>query len=132
MRRRTRQLEAAHSQLQRQQQDLEKAQQLSVLGEMASGFAHELNQPLSAIRHYAQGSQIRLEREDPAHPLLPVMSQIDSQAERGASIIRNLRLWAETAHPPGRCTCAAECGGGTGTGLETAAGYRTISFCSFI
>ncbi len=94
VRRRTRQLEAAYSQLQRQQQDLEKAQQLSVLGEMASGFAHELNQPLSAIRHYAQGSQIRLEREDPAHPLLPVMSQIDSQAERGASIIRNLRLWA--------------------------------------
>ncbi|MEX0631667.1 hypothetical protein M8494_04710 [Serratia ureilytica] len=25
-------------------------------GEMASGFAHELNQPLAAIRHYAQGA----------------------------------------------------------------------------
>lgn len=94
IRRRTRQLETAHSQLQQQAQDLEKAQQLSVLGEMASGFAHELNQPLSAIRHYAQGSQIRLQRQDPEHPLLPVMSQIENQAERGANIIRNLRQWA--------------------------------------
>ena len=30
---------------------------LSTLGEMASGFAHELNQPLSAILSYANASQ---------------------------------------------------------------------------
>lgn len=60
---------------------------------MASGFAHELNQPLSAIKSYAQGSAIRLEKENKNHPLLPALRQIDQQAQRGADIIRNLRLW---------------------------------------
>lgn len=109
IRRRTRQLETAHSQLQQQAQDLEKAQQLSVLGEMASGFAHELNQPLSAIRHYAQGSQIRLQRQDPEHPLLPVMSQIENQAERGANIIRNLRQWAGNSPVTPESAPVAQC-----------------------
>ena len=109
IRRRTRQLETAHSQLQQQAQDLEKAQQLSVLGEMASGFAHELNQPLSAIRHYAQGSQIRLQRQDPEHPLLPVMSQIENQAERGANIIRNLRQWAGNSPVTPESASVAQC-----------------------
>jgi signal transduction histidine kinase len=44
---------------------------MSVLGEMTSGFAHELNQPLSAIRHYAQGCTIRLQKQDPQHPYCP-------------------------------------------------------------
>ena len=39
-----------------QKEALEQAQRLNILGEMASGFAHELNQPLSAIKSYAQGS----------------------------------------------------------------------------
>ncbi|VDY41657.1 histidine kinase [Salmonella enterica subsp. enterica serovar Daytona] len=56
---------------------LETARQMSVLGEMTSGFAHELNQPLSAIRHYAQGCLIRLRAADEQHPLLPALEQID-------------------------------------------------------
>ncbi|MCC3262605.1 hypothetical protein LLE87_31020, partial [Paenibacillus polymyxa] len=58
VRRRGRQLLHAGEQLRRQEQALENARQLNVLGEMASGFAHELNQPLAAIRHYAQGCLI--------------------------------------------------------------------------
>lgn len=70
---------------------------MSVLGEMTSGFAHELNQPLSAIRHYAQGSLIRLQSQDPAHALLPALEHIDRQAERGAETLRNLRRWVSQA-----------------------------------
>lgn len=97
VRRRSQQLELAHLQLRERETALEQAQRLSILGEMASGFAHELNQPLSAIRHYAEGCDIRLKREQPDHPLLPVLQQIGAQAQRGADIIANLRLWVEKA-----------------------------------
>ena len=76
---------------------LETARQMSVLGEMTSGFAHELNQPLSAIRHYAQGCLIRLRGQDEQHPLLPALEHIDAQAQRGADTLRNLRQWVSQA-----------------------------------
>ncbi|UNH25193.1 tetrathionate respiration histidine kinase TtrS [Moellerella wisconsensis] len=98
VRRKSRQLEQAHNQLRQQEADLEKAQRLSILGEMASGFAHELNQPLSAIRNYAQGSVIRLKQESEQHPLIPALEKIDTQAQRGADIIRNLRSWVGKTH----------------------------------
>lgn len=94
VRRRSRQLEVAHNRLRQQETNLQKAQRLNILGEMASGFAHELNQPLSAIRNYAQGSILRLKKESESHPLLGAISKIDEQAQRGADIIQNLRLWA--------------------------------------
>lgn len=67
VRRRGRQLERNNVLLHKQEQALETARQMSVLGEMTSGFAHELNQPLSAIRHYAQGCLIRLRGQDAIH-----------------------------------------------------------------
>lgn len=94
VRRRSRQLEMAHRRLRQQDANLEKAQRLNILGEMASGFAHELNQPLSAIRHYAQGCILRLKKESNDHPLIEALTKIDNQAQRGANTIRNLRLWA--------------------------------------
>ncbi len=94
VRRKSRQLEDAHNRLRQQEANLAKAQRLNILGEMASGFAHELNQPLSAIRHYAQGCILRLQKESDEHPLINALTKIDNQAQRGGDIIRNLRLWA--------------------------------------
>lgn len=102
VRRRSQQLEVAHNRLRQQEANLQKAQRLNILGEMASGFAHELNQPLSAIRNYAQGSILRLKKESENHPLLGAISKIDEQAQRGADIIQNLRLWAGK---PGQESC---------------------------
>ncbi|MDD9341779.1 MAG: tetrathionate respiration histidine kinase TtrS [Providencia heimbachae] len=99
VRRRSRQLEAAHNRLRQQEANLQKAQRLNILGEMASGFAHELNQPLSAIRHYAQGCILRLKKESDDHPLIGALTKIDTQSQRGADIIRNLRLWAGKPNP---------------------------------
>ncbi|HBS6691912.1 tetrathionate respiration histidine kinase TtrS [Klebsiella pneumoniae] len=90
-------LERNAMQLRKQEQDLQTARQISVLGEMTSGFAHELNQPLAAIRHYAQGCAIRLRKQDPQHPLLPALENIDLQAQLGAETLRNLRLWVNQA-----------------------------------
>lgn len=93
VRRRGRELEQMHLTLRAREAALARAQRLSTLGEMASGFAHELNQPLAAIRHYAEGCRIRLERSDPQHELLPILEQIGQQAQRGAETIVNLRQW---------------------------------------
>lgn len=93
VRRRGRELEQMHLTLRAREAALARAQRLSALGEMASGFAHELNQPLAAIRHYAEGCHIRLERSDPQHELLPILEQIGQQAQRGAETIVNLRQW---------------------------------------
>ncbi|CAI1841736.1 Sensor protein fixL [Serratia marcescens] len=95
VRRRGRQLIHAGEQLRRQEQALENARQLNVLGEMASGFAHELNQPLAAIRLYAQGCLIQLRKTDAEHPLLTPLENIDRQAQRGGETIHNLRQWVQ-------------------------------------
>ncbi|MDH8147133.1 tetrathionate respiration histidine kinase TtrS [Klebsiella pneumoniae] len=101
LRRRGKQIERNNVLMHKQEQALETARQMSVLGEMASGFAHELNQPLSAIRHYAEGCLVRLRAQDEQHPLLSALEQIDGQAQRGADTLRNLRLWVSQSqgHP---------------------------------
>ena len=65
---------------------------LSTMGEMATGMAHELNQPLSAIVNYAKGASRRLQGgmlDTP--PLVEAMRQISAQAQRAGEIIRRLR-----------------------------------------
>lgn len=95
VRRRGRQLALAGETLRQQEMALENARQLSVLGEMASGFAHELNQPLSAIRSYSQGCLVRLRKSDEHHFLIPALEYIDTQAQRGGETLRNLRQWVQ-------------------------------------
>jgi PAS domain S-box-containing protein len=65
---------------------------LSVMGEMAAGLAHELNQPLAAIANYARGCMRRLNdsKAEPAD-LLPILADINAQAERGGAIIQRMR-----------------------------------------
>lgn len=65
---------------------------LSTLGEVATGMAHELNQPLSAIVNYANGASRRLQSGiGDSHALVDAMGQISSQAQRAGEIIRRLR-----------------------------------------
>ncbi len=67
------------------------------LGEMASGFAHELNQPLAAIRMYAQGGLNHLSAAENHAAVEKALINIESQAERCGLIIRHLREWATPA-----------------------------------
>lgn len=97
--RRSRQLAAAQLRLREREQELAEAQRWSLLGELAAGLAHELNQPLAAIRHYAEGCALRLQQQDPAHVLLPILQRIDQEAARGAAVIQKTRQWLQ-AQPP--------------------------------
>ena len=74
------------------QVELARVGRLSTLGEMASGIAHELNQPLTAISANAQAS-IRLLESDSSNldVCVDVMERIADQADRAGEIIRQLR-----------------------------------------
>ncbi len=65
---------------------------LSTMGEMASGIAHEVNQPLAAIANYTRGC-IRLLKSgnDNKAELMDAMERAATQAERAGEIIRQLR-----------------------------------------
>jgi two-component system sensor kinase FixL len=65
---------------------------VNLMGEMAAGIAHEINQPLAAIATYAQAASRMLEREQPGMTrLIEVCRKIDEQARRAGAVIDNLR-----------------------------------------
>jgi two-component system sensor histidine kinase TtrS len=73
---------------------------LSTLGEMASGIAHELNQPLTAITTNARAC-IRLLETDikNAESCADVMDKVATQAERAGAIIQHIRHFAHKELP---------------------------------
>jgi C4-dicarboxylate-specific signal transduction histidine kinase len=82
----------AEEEARHRQNELIHVSRLSTMGEMATGIAHELNQPLSAIVNFANGCarRIRLgigEKEE----LIQAMEQISAQAKRAGEIIKRLR-----------------------------------------
>lgn len=74
------------------QNEMDHVARLSILGELASNMAHELNQPLGAIANYARGCTRRLETGtgDPAQ-LVEITRAIAEQAERAGQIISHIR-----------------------------------------
>jgi two-component system C4-dicarboxylate transport sensor histidine kinase DctB len=85
--------EHAQQELVRAQDDLVQAGKLSALGTMSASISHELNQPLAAIRSYAENAEILLdhERTDDARGNLKLISELTG---RMASIIAHLRAFA--------------------------------------
>ncbi|MBP2300512.1 sensor histidine kinase [Azospirillum picis] len=82
------------------QKDMDHIARLSILGEMASNLAHELNQPLGAISNYARGCTRRLEAGtgDPAQ-LAGATRAIAEQAERAGQIIARIRNFVRKRAP---------------------------------
>ena len=75
------------------QASLVQATKLAALGQMSAGLSHELNQPLAAIRSYADNAKGFLDRgrtDNTARNL----GEISSLTERMARIIRNLRTYS--------------------------------------
>jgi PAS domain S-box-containing protein len=72
--------------------ELAHVSRLRIMGEMGSGLAHELNQPLTAIVNYTRGCLRRLSRADesPAE-LRDAMERVADQAERAGEIVRRVR-----------------------------------------
>jgi two-component system, LuxR family, sensor kinase FixL len=77
----------------RQLQDrLAEVDRFNLMGEMAAGLAHEINQPLSAIATYAQaGKRFMAQDEVDMEALTEACEKISDQALRAGQIIQNLR-----------------------------------------
>ncbi len=85
-------LRQAEEQVRRHQAELAHVSRLQTMGEMASGLAHELNQPLSAIMNYARGCIRRLDSGDVSREdLVSVLSLAAEEASRAAEILKRLR-----------------------------------------
>ncbi|MCI0421179.1 MAG: ATP-binding protein, partial [Acidobacteria bacterium] len=91
----------AEAEASRHQAELAHVLRLSTMGEMASGIAHELNQPLTAIVNYSRGSIIRLGQRgaDSDSALIEVLEHISNLAVRAGDIIRRLRSFVRKEEP---------------------------------
>lgn len=72
-------------------QELTHANRVAALGELTASFAHELNQPLTAILSNAQAAKRLVEKTHNPRGLEPILSDIISDDLRAAKIIQSLR-----------------------------------------
>ena len=80
------------------EEELAHVGRLQTMGEMASGIAHELNQPLLAIMGHAEAARLGLSAEARV-TIESDLNDIEVQAERAAAIIQRLRSFVQR-HPP--------------------------------
>ena len=78
----------------RHREELARVLRLTTMGEVASGIAHELNQPLFAITNYARGSARLLAAGASTPELAEILEKIARQAERASDVIDHLRALA--------------------------------------
>lgn len=85
---------------QRHREERDRLSRLSILGEMSSNIAHELNQPLAAIANYAHG-MVRLLGQPSCDPALLKngATAITQQAERAAAIMQRIRGFVRRRPP---------------------------------
>ncbi len=82
----------AERRAQEHQAQLAHVARLNTMGEMATGIAHELNQPLTAILNYSNGCLRLMQRHGAIEPeLREAIDKVGQDARRAAEIIRRLR-----------------------------------------
>ena len=75
------------------------ASKMTTLGEMSAGIAHELNQPLNAIKMGSEFLEMMIEKEAriPEQELFQIVREVSSQVDRAEGIIRRLRDFGRKA-----------------------------------
>ncbi|WP_425294856.1 sensor histidine kinase [Neomesorhizobium albiziae] len=84
---------ATEKQLRQTQSDLIQAGKLAALGQMSAALSHEFNQPLTAVKTYADNAAILIERNR-VEEARDNVSRISTLADRMASISKHLRNFA--------------------------------------
>jgi C4-dicarboxylate-specific signal transduction histidine kinase len=85
------------------QENLAHSARVATLGELASGIAHEINQPLAAVLNYSNASLRylnNLEHDPQARERVAQgLQRINQQATHAAEVIRRLRAFLRKARP---------------------------------
>jgi histidine kinase len=78
------------------EQQLIQASKMATLGEMATGIAHELNQPLSVIKTASSFFIKKIDRKERIEDavLFKMLGKIDGNVDRAAKIINHMRQFA--------------------------------------
>jgi signal transduction histidine kinase/FixJ family two-component response regulator len=84
-------LENACSQLKETQLELIQSSKMAAMGQLSAGISHELNQPLTGIKGFAQAALLDLENDN---PLREDLRRIVEQADRMDKIIKNIHFFA--------------------------------------
>ncbi|MEQ8655968.1 MAG: ATP-binding protein [Hyphomicrobiales bacterium] len=84
---------AAEQRLRKTQHELVQAGKLAALGQMSAALSHEINQPLAAVKTYADNAVTFLDRNRPSDARENV-SRISKMADRMAAISGHLRNFA--------------------------------------
>ena len=83
----------AEQQSREHRDELAHADRLNMLGEMASGIAHEINQPLTAISLFAQAGKRFL--ESGKHDRIPdIFDQLSQHALRAGAVVESMQNFA--------------------------------------
>ena len=85
----------AYDDLRRTQEQLLQSEKMSAVGQLISGVAHELNNPLTAILGYSQ----LLEGEDLTEHQQEFVSKLYKQAQRTHRVVQNLLSFARQRKP---------------------------------
>ncbi len=82
----------ANLELQLQREEMDHRNRVALMGEMTASFAHELNQPLTAIANNASAARRFIERGniDPAM-LAQLLSDMVADSQRAGEVIRGIR-----------------------------------------
>lgn len=78
--------------LDRQRQMAIESAKLVAVGEMASGIAHEINNPLAIISLSVKGAELAISRQDPPDKIQFFLTRIDKTAQRIAKIVSSMKL----------------------------------------
>ena len=78
---------------------LEYAGRYNAMGEMATAIAHELSQPLAAVRNFIEGAIQRLSPLEAAGSAIWGLRAADRQAEHAAHIIKSVREFVVKREP---------------------------------
>jgi two-component system NtrC family sensor kinase len=89
-------IRAAYDNLRRTQEQLLQSEKMAAVGQLISGVAHELNNPLTAILGY---SQLVTETEEVSAKAADYLGKIHRQAQRTHRIVQNLLSFARQHKP---------------------------------